>query len=274
MDIHGCHPYPWTSGHHPWISTRMDPGPSTVVPNPNHPPFYFLLVTTTMPPLRHVQSIHISNACTTNLAQLARLHGGKFPHHYSRHQPYEIRIPSPQKILPKLSLALPPVLMDKIKHMQEAAINKTTQAKDASRLREFLSFCEGLGIQNSNALPAGEDLLIAWASSYAGQLAGRTVGTKLLAIRKEHERRGLIWQGGNLLCSILKGVEELRPASSFCSKRAPVTISMLEDLDKGLSRSLGLDICIRAICLLSFFCQLRSGEVLPPTQDLGKFNPR
>ena len=49
---------------------------------------------------------------------------------------------------------------------------------------------------------------------------------------------------------------------------------MLEDLNKGLSRSSGLDICIRAICLLSFFCQLRSGEILPPTQDPAKFNPR
>ena len=157
------------------------------------------MAATAMPPLRHIQSIHTSSAHINNLSQLAELHGGKLPHHYSRHQPYEIRIPSPQKILPKLSLALPPVLMDKIKHTQEAAVNKTTQAKDASRLREFLSFCEGLGIQNSNALPAGEDLLIAWASSYAGQLAGRTVGAKIFAIKKEHQRWGLVWQGGEQL---------------------------------------------------------------------------
>jgi hypothetical protein len=115
---------------------------------------------------------------------------------------------------------------------------------------------------------------MAWASSYAGWLAGRTVGAKLLAIRKEHERRGLAWLGGNRLRGILKGVEGLRPPSSFRSKRAPVTISMLEDLNKGLSRTSGLDICIRAICLLSFFCQLRSGEILTPKQDLSKFDPR
>ena len=47
---------------------------------------------------------------------------------------------------------------------------------------------------------------------------------------------------------------------------------MLEDLNKRLSRSSGLDICIRAVCLLSFFCQLRSGKILPPTQNLSKFN--
>jgi hypothetical protein len=41
---------------------------------------------------------------------------------------------------------------------------------------------------------------------------------------------------------------------------------MLEDLNKGFDRLSGLDNCVQAICLLSFFCQLRSGEVLPPTQ--------
>jgi hypothetical protein len=184
------------------------------------------------------------------------------------------RIPSPDKVLPELDFALPPSLLNKIKHTEEAAVNKLTQAKDASRLREFLAFCDSLGIKHADAFPAREDLLIAWASSYAGRLAGRTVGAKLLAIKKEHERRGLIWQGGDLLRRILKGVEELRPASSFRSKRAPVTISMLEDLNNGLSRSSGLDICIRAICLVSFFCQLRSGELLPPKQDLNSFDPR
>ena len=49
---------------------------------------------------------------------------------------------------------------------------------------------------------------------------------------------------------------------------------MLTDLNNALSRTSGLDICIRAICLLSFFCQLRSGELLPPTQNPEKFNPR
>ena len=114
---------------------------------------------------------------------------------------------------------------------------------------------------------------MAWASTFAGRLAGKTVGAKLLAIWKEHDRCGLIWHGGNRLRGILKGVEELRPPSSFYSKRVPITVSMLEDLNRGFDRSSGLDICVRAISLLSFFCQLRSGELLPPTQSLKKFNP-
>jgi len=146
------------------------------------------------------------------------------------------------------------------------------QTKDASQLQEFLAFCEGLRIKNQDAFPASKDLLVGWASSYAGRFAGRTVGVKLLAIRKEHEQRDLMWQGGNILRQVLKGVKKLRPALSFRTKRAPVTITMLEDLDKGLNRSLGLDICMHTICLLLFFCQLCSGEILPPTQHPDKFN--
>ena len=109
---------------------------------------------------------------------------------------------------------------------QEAAVSKTTQAKDASRLREFLQFCEGHGIKSGKAFPAKEELLVAWAGSYAGRLAGKTVSAKLGAIKKEHERRGLVWQGGMLLRRTLKGVEEMR--NSVSSKRGRI-ISMPKD---------------------------------------------
>ena len=230
-----------------------------------------------MPPLRLSQSIHAPSSYTSNLSHVAELHGGKLPHRYGRFQPYIARI-QPRRAMHPLAdkthelPQLHPTILDKIRDTQEAAVSITTQKKDASRLREFLSFCEALGIKSCDALPAREDVLLAWASSYAGRLAGKTVSAKLRAIHKEHDRRGLTWFGGNCLRRVLKGVEELRPPSSFRSKRAPVTISMLEDLNKRLSRSSGLDICIRAVCLLSFFCQLRSGEILPPTQSLSKFN--
>ena len=223
-----------------------------------------------MPPLRHTQSIHAPNTYTSDLSYVAKLHGGKLLHRYARHQPYDVRTPphAGGGTQSHKNFELPPSLLNKIKNTQEASVNKTTQKKDASRLQEFMSFCEGLGIKPNDALPAREDVLIAWASSYAGRLASKTVGAKLLAIRKEHERQGLIWFGRARLRRILQGVEELRPPSSFRSKRAPVTISMLEDLNRGLDRHSGLDICIRAIALLSFFCQLRSGEILPPTHEL------
>jgi hypothetical protein len=148
------------------------------------------------------------------------------------------------------------MMLDKIKSIQDAAVNITSQKKDASRLHEFLAFCKSLEIPAHNALPASEDMLVAWASSYAGRIVGKTVSTKISAIRKEHERRGIQWCRGECLCRTIKGVEALRPVSSFRAKRAPVTISMLEDMNRGFDKRSGLDICIRAVALLSFFCQL------------------
>src|ERR1700678_2646354 len=237
------------------------------------PKFILSSNTASMPPMRTHQSLHTPNEEARHLAMVAEHNGGKLLNRYMRHQPYNAYTPHPNAKHQGENVNLPPLLRDKIRHAQSAAVNKLTQRKDESRLREFLAFCEGLGIRPTDALPAREEVLLAWASTYAGCLAGKTVSAKLLAIRKEHERRGLIWSGGAALRRILKGVEELRPTSSFRSKRAPVTIPMLEDLNRGLNRSSGLDNCVRAIALLSFFCQLRSGEILPPTQNLRNFNP-
>ena len=187
-----------------------------------------------MPPICHCPSIRAptGNRYTGDLTQIAILHGGKLPHHLTRHLPYDPCISAHQAYnlgsLSIGSLTLPSALLDKIRDTQEAAVNESTRRKDASRLSEFLSFCKGLGIRAEDALPAREEVLLAWASSYAGRLAGNTVGAKMSAIRKEHERRGIPWFGGNRLRSILKGVEELRPPSTFYNKRVPITISMLE----------------------------------------------
>ncbi|KAF8237440.1 hypothetical protein L208DRAFT_517350 [Tricholoma matsutake] len=173
-----------------------------------------------MPPLR---TIPHSDMHTNNLLRVAQIHSGNYVHHHGHSRPYTSRVLTPCKRLPHLALAMPADLREKISHVQNAA---------------------ALNIHDDDVFPAREDLLIAWASSYAGRFAGKMVGAKISAIKKEHEKRGLVWQGGEQLHRVLKGVEELRPASSYCGKRPPVTISMLQDLNRGLSRSSGLDICI------------------------------
>jgi hypothetical protein len=47
---------------------------------------------------------------------------------------------------------------------------------------------------------------------------------------------------------------------------------MLLDIDKHLIRSDPLDSCIRCVLLLCFFCQLRVGELLCPTESLDHFD--
>ena len=80
--------------------------------------------------------------------------------------------------------------------VQDSAVSKVTRIKDVGQLQDYVSFCKGLGIPDSNILPASEDLLIAWASTYVGRLAGKTVGAKISAIKREHLHRDLLWQGG------------------------------------------------------------------------------
>ncbi|KAF8231633.1 hypothetical protein L208DRAFT_1276133 [Tricholoma matsutake] len=223
-----------------------------------------------MPPLR---TISHSDKQTSNLLQLAQIHNGNFAHHHSRSHPYAPQVPTPCKKPPFSTLAMPAELLEKISNFQDAAVSKATQSKDASRLQEFRSFCKALNVHDDDIFPAREDLLIAWASSYAGRFAGKTVSAKITALKREHKKQGLVWQGREQLHRVLKGVEELRPVSPFHGKRPPVTISMLRNLNRGLSGSSGLDVCIRAICLLSFFSQLCGGELLPPTRNIQKFNP-
>ena len=74
----------------------------------------------------------------------------------------------PPTKLSNKTLAIPKELVEKINLVEKVAVSNLTQSKDASRMREFLRFCEGLRIHNDNALTAVEDLLAAWASSYAG----------------------------------------------------------------------------------------------------------
>ena len=131
-----------------------------------------------MPPSRQHQSIHTHNTYNNDLSQIAQIHGGNLPNRYNRFKPYVARIPSQgeQHVRAPRPLVLHPLLLDRIRDTQEAAVNKSSQKKDASRLREFLAFCDGLGIGAHAALPAREDILLAWASSHAGRLAGKTVG--------------------------------------------------------------------------------------------------
>lgn len=221
-----------------------------------------------MPPLRTPKFIaHSTNANRSFKQPLVLNHGDSCTRQHARPQPYSTRIIRPHAT--GATFTIPNDLVDKANLVElDAAVR---EMKDAIRLKKFLLFCEELWISNDSPLLASEDLLAAWASSYVGRSSGETAGARISAIKKEHRRQAIPWSGGE---KIMKGIKEMRPASSFRIRRAPVTIDMLTDLDRGLKRTSGLDNCVRAICLLSFFSQLCSGDLLPPSEDLSKFNPR
>ena len=76
--------------------------------------------------------------------------------------------------------------------VQDSAVSKVTRIKDVGQLQDYVSFCKGLGIPDSDILPASEDLLIAWASTYTGRLAGKTC---------REDSRALLTRA-ELLCSL------------------------------------------------------------------------
>lgn len=94
-------------------------------------------------------------------------------------------------------LSLPKELLDKIASTQEAGGSKTTQANDASRVRQYLQFCASHGIKSSDAFPAKEDLLVAWAASFSGAISGSNSHCKAGCTQKraQEARLGLAGRG-------------------------------------------------------------------------------
>lgn len=105
-----------------------------------------------MPPFHHNHSLHTTNAYSNSLSLVTQLHGGTLPSRHARHQPYIVPISTHDTIHSHRHVDLPPTLCSQINTVQAAAMMETTQKKDASRLREFLSFCAGLGIHATHSL--------------------------------------------------------------------------------------------------------------------------
>jgi hypothetical protein len=226
-----------------------------------------------MPPICTTKSLTLANSPpnTTHLYELAQTYGGQYSRHFNRSLPYRDTTIRRLKSIPPHTL--PMQIIERMDVVEGKASGEKTKRNDENRVRAYLKFCEGLGIQGEDAFLAPYDLVTAWISSFTGRYCGKTVGAKVSAIKKVHERLGYPWNPGDRLCRMVKGIEQMRPASSYCTKRAPLTIPMLHDINKGLIRSEPLDICVRCIILLCFFCQLRAGELLCPTSDIQKFDP-
>ncbi|KAJ7599190.1 hypothetical protein C8J56DRAFT_725307, partial [Mycena floridula] len=122
--------------------------------------------------------------------------------------------------------------------------------------------------------PAHEDLLCAFASSFIGIWGAATVQAKMRALKKVHLWKGLTWHGGAKLDAILSAVRKKAPASSRKEKRLPVTHAMLLLLASGLCIFTNhLDACVFMVACVSFFCQLRLGEILHSARAVDSFDP-
>lgn len=150
-----------------------------------------------------------------------------------------------------------------VKAIIQHAWKPSTRRAYSIAVRQFVDYCYVNAIPNHEALPASETLLCDFASSFSGRVAGRTVSAKCDAIRAWHIENGYAYQGGLQLEYVIKGIENLRPQSSFRPKRPPVSREMLSCIEKSLDLSLPSDRCILFVAFACFWGQIRLGEILP-----------
>ncbi|RDB22688.1 hypothetical protein Hypma_010121 [Hypsizygus marmoreus] len=97
----------------------------------------------------------------------------------------------------------------------QRAWKSSTTSKYQSGVDQFLKFCSAHGIPLSDTLPASEDLLCAFASSYAGLISGKTIRNKCTAIRSWHIKNHVHYLGDQQLSYVLKGAHNMTVLASF-----------------------------------------------------------
>ncbi|KAF8629578.1 hypothetical protein AX17_005622, partial [Amanita inopinata Kibby_2008] len=134
-------------------------------------------------------------------------------------------------------------------------------------VQEFFRFCAAHQVPEAARFPASEMLLALFVSSLAGSMASASIQAKISALRAWHIQQNVVWQGGVLLQQVLKGARNATPDESKQSRRLPVTVEMLEELHQHLNLDLGHDIAVFAVAMISFYGQLRRGEVCADRED-------
>ncbi|KAF8073405.1 hypothetical protein FPV67DRAFT_1559866 [Lyophyllum atratum] len=142
----------------------------------------------------------------------------------------------------------------------------STAARYENGVTQLLHFAAENNIPLHECLPASEDLLCAFAASFTGTLAGKTISNKCSGIRKWHIENNVPYLGGLMLKYVVKGSENLRPLSSIRPQRPAVTEEMLDCLQKLLEPNDPFDACVLCVALTSFWGQIRLGEFLAPRE--------
>ncbi|KAJ7135926.1 hypothetical protein C8R44DRAFT_595316, partial [Mycena epipterygia] len=154
----------------------------------------------------------------------------------------------------------------KIQHAIRHAWADSTLKKYGYGLEAFLAFCDTENIAKNQRLPANEFLLCAYAASRAGEIAGGTARAAIAAVKAWHIIHDEEWQGGMRLRYVLRGVENLTPASSKRDPRPPVSATLLNVLDTELDHKDPKDAAVFASACCAFWGQIRLGEILSDTQ--------
>ncbi|KAF5343537.1 hypothetical protein D9758_012990 [Tetrapyrgos nigripes] len=103
------------------------------------------------------------------------------------------------------------------------AVKPKTHCQQQLTITEFAVWANDMGLHPDEVLPAPEAVLCEFAASFLGRLAGGTVKAKLSALKTWHTTLGFRWQGADLLCKTLTGVNRQSPSSSHHPECPPIT---------------------------------------------------
>ncbi|KAF5372038.1 hypothetical protein D9615_008037 [Tricholomella constricta] len=157
--------------------------------------------------------------------------------------------------------------LDRVNRVISHAWRSSTALKYSRSIAEFLRFCDASSVPLHARLPASEELLCAYASSFAGTHAGSSIRNKCSAVRKWHIANSLPYAGGTQLSYVIKGAENVRPTSSLQPRRTAFSAEMLSALSSGLQPTSASDICVLFVASLAFWGQIRLGEILPSRES-------
>lgn len=150
--------------------------------------------------------------------------------------------------------------------VHDAALATGTVSNYELAVQHFKQWMRAERIDADTRRAIAEPVLCAYAGSLAGIYAAGTARAKVAGLKYWHERRGLQWMGSPRLARILKGVKMFAPPESHRDPRPPVTEAMIDEALHELDAERPFDVCVAAAMLVSFWGQLRLGEVLSTTR--------
>lgn len=151
--------------------------------------------------------------------------------------------------------------------VHDAAMAAGTVTNYDSAVKHFKQWICAERIAVDLEAPVTEPVLCAYAASLAGTYSGGTARAKIAGIKFWHERRALRWKGSPRLTRILKGITMCAPPETQRDQRPPVTEAMIDEALHELDATRPFDVCVAAAMLVTFWGQLRLGEVLSSTRS-------
>ncbi|PBL04219.1 hypothetical protein ARMGADRAFT_1041712 [Armillaria gallica] len=149
-----------------------------------------------------------------------------------------------------------------------------TSRREPCGLKAYHSFCDTQNILQQDHLPAKEELLCTFASSFIGQMTDDAICSKLNSIRAFHIQNNLSYNNRIQLKYILIRLNKQAPTDSKQIKRPLITKEMLDMLHKELDLEGPKDITIFTLTTTAFYAQVWLGELLSDRQDETLFNAK